>query len=113
MCYFVCLALLSSHILVYLLKETMGKLYSHPFNVSLLLHMCIWCKPLQFRFKMGKCQVDGNPCKVKSHVDNDPCEVKYCLFEPACDVVESHSLCSHESLITLNVDGMALIPVEK
>ena len=34
------------------------------------------------------------------------------MFEPARDVVESHGLYSHESLITLNTDGMALIPVE-
>ena len=37
--------------------------------------------------------------------------MKCCLFEPARDV-ESHCFCSHESLITLNVDGMAFIPVE-
>ena len=56
-----------------------------------------------------KCRVDNNPFKVKCQVDSNPCEVKCCLFEPARDVVELHSLCSHESLITLNVDGMALI----
>ena len=55
------------------------------------------------------CQVDNNPFKVKCRV---ACEVKCCLFEPACNVVELHGLCSYESLITLNVDGMALIPVE-
>ena len=32
-------------------------------------------------------------------------------FEPARDV-ESHGLCSHQSLITLNVHGMGFIPVE-
>ena len=59
-----------------------------------------------------KCRVDNNPFEVKCRVDSNPCEVKCCLFEPAHDVVELHGLCSHESLITLNIDGMALIPVE-
>ena len=34
------------------------------------------------------------------------------LFEPACDIIKSHGLFSQESLITLNVDGMALIPID-
>ena len=59
-----------------------------------------------------KCRVDSNPCQSKGQADGNTSEVKCCLFEPACDVIESHGLCSHESLITLNIDGMALIPVE-
>ena len=59
-----------------------------------------------------KCRVDSNPCQSKGQPDGNTSEVKCCLFEPACDVIESHGLCSHESLITLNIDGMALIPVE-
>ena len=55
-----------------------------------------------------KCRVDGIPCRVKCQVGSDPSEVKCCMYEPARDVVELHCFCSNESLIMLNVDGMAL-----
>ena len=58
-----------------------------------------------------KCHVDGIHCRVKCPVGSESNEVKCCLFEPARDV-ESHGLCSHDSLITVDIDGMALIPVE-
>lgn len=59
-----------------------------------------------------KCKVDGNPCGIENKVDGNVSDVRCCLFELACEIFESYGLCSHESLITLNVDGVALIPVE-